>query len=101
MLMFSTTLYAIRCLRKRGSVHVVNASPKLCGSFEKCRRITCFIAGVNFGVAPGAFLRSKKFNPCELKALIAARTFLSSKPSRSEEHTSELQSQSNLVCRLL
>src|SRR2546427_4959811 len=25
----------------------------------------------------------------------------SSKPSRSEEHTSELQSQSNLVCRLL
>src|SRR2546427_6279674 len=25
----------------------------------------------------------------------------SSKPARSEEHTSELQSQSNLVCRLL
>src|SRR5438270_4948502 len=28
-------------------------------------------------------------------------SFSSAQPSRSEEHTSELQSQSNLVCRLL
>src|SRR2546430_4166861 len=32
----------------------------------------------------------------EVRVLAAARSFL-----RSEEHTSELQSQSNLVCRLL
>src|SRR2546430_12907654 len=31
----------------------------------------------------------------------ADRTPLSALPARSEEHTSELQSQSNLVCRLL
>src|SRR2546430_14421632 len=31
----------------------------------------------------------------------AARRLLSRRGSRSEEHTSELQSQSNLVCRLL
>src|SRR5256886_11410897 len=30
-----------------------------------------------------------------------ASTWATSTPSRSEEHTSELQSQSNLVCRLL
>src|SRR2546427_8853402 len=29
------------------------------------------------------------------------RTASASRPTRSEEHTSELQSQSNLVCRLL
>src|SRR2546430_9193494 len=40
-------------------------------------------AGTDFGVAPGA-----------IDARIEA-------PARSEEHTSELQSQSNLVCRLL
>src|SRR2546427_4860488 len=31
----------------------------------------------------------------------ARRTFLLERRERSEEHTSELQSQSNLVCRLL
>src|SRR2546430_9230494 len=40
-------------------------------------------------------------------AVVALATFLSAQPAaafpgeRSEEHTSELQSQSNLVCRLL
>src|SRR2546427_5473102 len=33
--------------------------------------------------------------------LAAARRLLDRSASRSEEHTSELQSQSNLVCRLL
>src|SRR2546427_4510750 len=33
--------------------------------------------------------------------LPAAERFADNRPSRSEEHTSELQSQSNLVCRLL
>src|SRR2546430_9978088 len=32
---------------------------------------------------------------------IPARDFVPCTPDRSEEHTSELQSQSNLVCRLL
>src|SRR3989475_11100488 len=31
----------------------------------------------------------------------AMNTYLTATPPRSEEHTSELQSQSNLVCRLL
>src|SRR5688572_31755420 len=34
-------------------------------------------------------------------ALRVSRTFRGSRSTRSEEHTSELQSQSNLVCRLL
>src|SRR2546427_8706827 len=33
--------------------------------------------------------------------LLASRGFFSREAERSEEHTSELQSQSNLVCRLL
>src|SRR2546430_13076585 len=35
------------------------------------------------------------------QALTCASSSFSSRPWRSEEHTSELQSQSNLVCRLL
>src|SRR5713101_198300 len=35
------------------------------------------------------------------KATVAARTAASRRHGRSEEHTSELQSQVNLVCRLL
>src|SRR3990167_8264524 len=43
----------------------------------------------------GLRLRSKlKFKPRSMK-----KTELSKKKERSEEHTSELQSQSNLVCR--
>src|SRR5256886_3489096 len=38
--------------------------------------------------------------PCRATALLANNT-ITSNPDRSEEHTSELQSQSNLVCRLL
>src|SRR2546430_3417016 len=34
-------------------------------------------------------------------ALAASAEDLAARPNRSEEHTSELQSQSNLVCRLL
>src|SRR2546427_1385227 len=39
-------------------------------------------------------------NKAELTSALAMRTKMS-KADRSEEHTSELQSQSNLVCRLL
>src|SRR2546430_8384179 len=48
------------------------------------------------GLSPGTELpRAKVWSPEELPAAVAAEML------RSEEHTSELQSQSNLVCRLL
>src|SRR5260221_3366434 len=39
--------------------------------------------------------------PCAISASISARTSAISARERSEEHTSELQSHSDLVCRLL
>src|SRR5256886_13677604 len=47
---------------------------------------------------------SRRFSPSSTSKASAPRFHPSSEPSkrpRSEEHTSELQSQSNLVCRLL
>src|SRR2546430_9667399 len=38
---------------------------------------------------------------CKLSTSCAVELPAAKRPSRSEEHTSELQSQSNLVCRLL
>src|SRR2546427_2124599 len=49
--------------------------------------------------AAGLKLRAVRRN-CRLP-LLSARWALTRETSRSEEHTSELQSQSNLVCRLL
>src|SRR2546430_8765469 len=45
----------------------------------------------------------RRRHPLPLQRLMLQTTFGSAAPSdiRSEEHTSELQSQSNLVCRLL
>src|SRR2546430_11423406 len=54
-----------------------------------------------FGHIPNTFLKSAR-EPDQLKSTLA-RTAVCSNTStefRSEEHTSELQSQSNLVCRL-
>src|SRR2546430_3479000 len=46
--------------------------------------------------------RSLRFTtPCWLILPCAPAKWTSHRSSRSEEHTSELQSQSNLVCRLL
>src|SRR2546427_5890455 len=42
-----------------------------------------------------------EFSPVLRRALLAEHHFDVEKWERSEEHTSELQSQSNLVCRLL
>src|SRR5688572_31438227 len=42
----------------------------------------------------------QKYLPKPLLSLLVVRKFVP-KVARSEEHTSELQSQSNLVCRLL
>src|SRR5438067_7422826 len=41
------------------------------------------------------------FPPCFRSSRAVTRTFRSVLPSRSEEHTSELQSRFDLVCRLL
>src|SRR2546430_7548432 len=40
-------------------------------------------------------------NMGSIRSLIVGSHFFHGGPERSEEHTSELQSQSNLVCRLL
>src|SRR2546430_13367980 len=55
------------------------------------------------GVQTCALPISRKFRAASgpLPPSSWARRFSSSAPNRSEEHTSELQSQSNLVCRLL
>src|SRR5688572_31698191 len=39
--------------------------------------------------------------PAGKPGALRLRVLIRNKPARSEEHTSELQSQSNLVCRLL
>src|SRR5690606_39894290 len=49
------------------------------------------LQGVEKGVAPGALA----------KGAIRPAAILASDPARSEEHTSELQSRENIVCRLL
>src|SRR2546430_11950678 len=45
--------------------------------------------------------KARRISDLDVKFGQVARSFLSYLPCRSEEHTSELQSQSNLVCRLL
>src|SRR5207302_8789600 len=59
--------------------------------------------GIGAGPGPAAAL-IEAAGGARLKAAAAAgapQTPRSSSPSRSEEHTSELQSRENLVCRLL
>src|SRR2546430_6505564 len=61
---------------------------------SKCASARAKSAAVNVScVAPSGFFRTD--SKIEIARNIDGRTF------RSEEHTSELQSQSNLVCRLL
>src|SRR2546430_11471493 len=51
---------------------------------------------------PCAFVNSCKSRPCHAVGMVkVAPTSSPRMQTRSEEHTSELQSQSNLVCRLL
>src|SRR5205085_10367654 len=54
----------------------------------------------SLGVSDGRTLSISDFNS-DLLDVNPLRTCSIPPPSRSEEHTSELQSQSNLVCRLL
>src|SRR2546430_10372727 len=56
--------------------------------------------GMGFSVAPDTDGPSVEVAPRDLDAPIAL-DLARSADERSEEHTSELQSQSNLVCRLL
>src|SRR2546427_5316994 len=60
------------------------------------------IGHMTFFTGPGAVLGEPMFKGQQLAAdEINAAGGLLGKRKRSEEHTSELQSQSNLVCRLL
>src|SRR2546430_9068903 len=61
-------------------------------------RLSLRAAPSSFSAGPSANTSTTARGTCACAALTAART---SGTSRSEEHTSELQSQSNLVCRLL
>src|SRR2546427_9301418 len=57
--------------------------------------------GERLGQPPGAAARLPGADGLAASALSPPRGGLSPSQRRSEEHTSELQSQSNLVCRLL
>src|SRR5690606_34202139 len=63
-------------------------------------------AGIGYMLKPGFFLPPLMFSPEELEALVLGARWVEAQPddglgARSEEHTSELQSRENLVCRLL
>src|SRR2546430_12448682 len=62
-----------------------------CGGVSRPLKVTCFAPAAT----PALFKTSFKRTPFQRALPIAPF------PIRSEEHTSELQSQSNLVCRLL
>src|SRR2546430_3927906 len=66
----------------------------LCES-KRIRPSLCFSMNVNANWLPGAL---RLFNVLIIDETISAGRYIK---RRSEEHTSELQSQSNLVCRLL
>src|SRR2546427_5150488 len=67
----------------------------------KVSRATAITAGTNHMVtwSTSACMGSLEPWACSTMRMICASSV--SAPTRSEEHTSELQSQSNLVCRLL
>src|SRR2546427_8252498 len=82
---------AAMCLAAIGAVHAATYSAATTGPYT---------AKTDFTVCSGG--------PCQnyTLAMTPSGSFTTSAPlaanlSRSEEHTSELQSQSNLVCRLL
>src|SRR5688572_2800996 len=61
-------------------------------------RSTNAVWAMPLGADPSNLIRPRS----DIAGLItSARSLMSSPVTRSEEHTSELQSQSNLVCRLL
>src|SRR2546430_7675567 len=51
--------------------------------------------------APGAQVRLLRLASAAARGGLSRQGRAAARPHRSEEHTSELQSQSNLVCRLL
>src|SRR2546430_13487415 len=62
---------------------------------------TLFRSGRDFSMWTGADADPKWWSAQKLDALTLYDVYFQHAPPRSEEHTSELQSQSNLVCRLL
>src|SRR5690606_39726412 len=77
----------------------LNAAPWMCLGFE------CYIGSRGAKVQPPR--RSSSDGERPMPVLLVVLTFVATSPSwaadpqRSEEHTSELQSRENLVCRLL
>src|SRR5205085_10751198 len=96
LLLCYTPTPATYTLSLHDALPICNAHDKpvtLCG--EMAGRPRCFLPLIGMGLR--RFSMSPAFVP-SIKELVR-RTQL--ERARSEEHTSELQSQSNLVCRLL
>src|SRR5690625_6639293 len=84
------------------------AGPSSCSSSWR-RSWPCEVSSERKATVPGAPVRSEPVSDQEASAYIAARarvvgdrrTSMPELITRSEEHTSELQSRGHLVCRLL
>src|SRR2546427_4547251 len=77
----------------RGSFHTLPSSPRKASQTMLIRSGSRYGSGRNR--TPLTTLKTASVAPRPSPSVITAA------PARSEEHTSELQSQSNLVCRLL
>src|SRR2546430_1254391 len=91
----------------RGSVVVltVRESSANTRGWEKCKLRILFFLMIRRPPRSTLFPYTTLFRsgpvPSDAVASRATRRWAAAVPTRSEEHTSELQSQSNLVCRLL
>src|SRR5438270_4690534 len=69
---------------------------------SRCEVNVAYAIGVAHPVSVGVQTFGIEHVPVErIEELVGNRELFDLRPGRSEEHTSELQSQSNLVCRLL
>src|SRR2546430_9995865 len=85
--------------RVSGGRIVLQKRLRLLFFFSSRRRHTRFDCDWSSDVCSSDLPRSR--TPSPARAAAASSCWARLAPSRSEEHTSELQSQSNLVCRLL
>src|SRR5947207_7046320 len=86
----------------------LNSSPKRCAVAAVPEEAKVYLPGFAFNSATNSFASAAGNEGCTTRAkgtaairLTGARSFSGSYGIRSEEHTSELQSHSDLVCRLL
>src|SRR2546427_9313940 len=75
--------------------------PDLCPLLRKCPSIQRWPCSSSAPEPSSLILTSAKTTPILWPQSVPVWTVCLSLSSRSEEHTSELQSQSNIVCRLL